>query len=607
MDGIIKNDSVYAQEKDPAYVGPLREKLKEEGIFLTPAGKWTHNSKIVRDSIKNGVVPTSLHYAFPEGLEEWAKLEIGKRRAYNHNGAQHGLVSRREVQKKSESFAGGLYPFLVGTGLTGRCETELMLNSGINLDKIWVYDCSLSNVVSSSRAIQKAVLDKTGKKPEIYAINRLTKELPSLIDKERAKIGNSSFAFFLFGNINEQAERITFHDPEPLYNLSFVMKPTDFLFYTTHEFDEFNNFVKSKIKESYDTDDFWNFTTAVLPRFGIPIEGGDVGRFYYLDEEAMAVFHALTNRKNQDELLKNFLSEKTIYEPMQERVRISGLAEEMHFRFPESSATIWGLKVFPSFLSDFEKNQLLERCEKLVLDNPEKYGISREAYEVGERLTLENYKKLVKDKIKDLREENGPIRKRFEELTSEEKSIRALDYSLAIANHPTAPIRNLEEGVKNGLTGSHSKDAIKIMEYFIGGDRRRIPELKSTPTSGEGKVMIIDDDKHVGNQLSIILKSKGYETNYVSTPEDGLEEIKKNGGLVAIILDLNLPGIGGEGFLDEVNEMGYQTPVIVLTGYSSPDIVAPLMKKGAKEILTKPAKFPDIIRAINEHKLTPRR
>jgi FixJ family two-component response regulator len=65
-------------------------------------------------------------------------------------------------------------------------------------------------------------------------------------------------------------------------------------------------------------------------------------------------------------------------------------------------------------------------------------------------------------------------------------------------------------------------------------------------------------------------------------------------------LDLQLPGLSGLDLQKRMAEVGWETPIVFLTGHGNIPASVQAMKAGAVEFLTKPVDEQDLLRAIQE-------
>lgn len=100
-------------------------------------------------------------------------------------------------------------------------------------------------------------------------------------------------------------------------------------------------------------------------------------------------------------------------------------------------------------------------------------------------------------------------------------------------------------------------------------------------------ILIIDDEDIIKNMMVRVLKNPGRQIFMASDAQEALECIESN-KLDLIILDLVLPGISGMDLLKCFKVMSLHTPVIVLTGLGSEEIVVKVRQVGCEQLLTKP-------------------
>ena len=102
------------------------------------------------------------------------------------------------------------------------------------------------------------------------------------------------------------------------------------------------------------------------------------------------------------------------------------------------------------------------------------------------------------------------------------------------------------------------------------------------------RVLILEDDQDLANQIAIMLRDEHFAVDVVHDGEEGLEQ-----GLDvpydAVILDPGLPTMDGFSVLRRWREKGLSMPVIVLTG-SRKDVadMKEGVRAGATNYLTKP-------------------
>src|SRR5215469_17406180 len=111
-------------------------------------------------------------------------------------------------------------------------------------------------------------------------------------------------------------------------------------------------------------------------------------------------------------------------------------------------------------------------------------------------------------------------------------------------------------------------------------------------------VFVIDDDAGVRASIQGLLKSVGLQAECFETAEQFLKR-KPADGPSCLILDVNLPGISGMDFQQQLREVGLQIPIVFLTAHGDIPMAVRATKSGAVEFLTKPVRKQQLLDAID--------
>lgn len=101
------------------------------------------------------------------------------------------------------------------------------------------------------------------------------------------------------------------------------------------------------------------------------------------------------------------------------------------------------------------------------------------------------------------------------------------------------------------------------------------------------KIMIIDDEPAVGEMMTTLLESEGYEAMVAYDGPDGLEQMGKKPADL-LLLDYMLPGMDGIEVLCEVRHRWPELPVIIITAFGSPELRARAGKFNVIDVVSKP-------------------
>lgn len=78
------------------------------------------------------------------------------------------------------------------------------------------------------------------------------------------------------------------------------------------------------------------------------------------------------------------------------------------------------------------------------------------------------------------------------------------------------------------------------------------------------KILVVDDDEHIAELISLYLAKEGYETRQVHDGNKALEEFQAFQPSLVMHLILCFPGMDGYQVLSGIRKKG-NTPVIMLT------------------------------------------
>ncbi|KST61155.1 XRE family transcriptional regulator [Methylobacterium sp. GXS13] len=108
------------------------------------------------------------------------------------------------------------------------------------------------------------------------------------------------------------------------------------------------------------------------------------------------------------------------------------------------------------------------------------------------------------------------------------------------------------------------------------------------------RVLLIEDDRMIGEGLSHGLAAEGYSVDWV---RDGkaAETALRNGGHALVLLDLGLPGGDGLRVLRSVRAAGIDTPVLIVTARDGLDSRIAGLDLGADDYLVKPFEMRELL------------
>lgn len=112
------------------------------------------------------------------------------------------------------------------------------------------------------------------------------------------------------------------------------------------------------------------------------------------------------------------------------------------------------------------------------------------------------------------------------------------------------------------------------------------PKYMKRKGTALNRILIIEDEKTLCEELAELLENSGYITECVENFEHTFDRMRTFNGDI-ILLDINLPGINGEALLQDFRKIS-DIPVIMLTSRTSELDEALSMSMGADDYITKP-------------------
>ena len=99
-------------------------------------------------------------------------------------------------------------------------------------------------------------------------------------------------------------------------------------------------------------------------------------------------------------------------------------------------------------------------------------------------------------------------------------------------------------------------------------------------------IIVVEDDKEIGELLMDFLVAEGYDTYHAPIGEEALE-VYEDEGAKLIILDIMLPGMDGLAVLSSIREMG-NAPVIIVSAKNAKEDKLDGLNLGADDYVEKP-------------------
>lgn len=116
-------------------------------------------------------------------------------------------------------------------------------------------------------------------------------------------------------------------------------------------------------------------------------------------------------------------------------------------------------------------------------------------------------------------------------------------------------------------------------------------------------ILIIDDETQITRAIETYLMMESYRPFIANNGAEALkiicEEKTQNNPIHMIVTDLQMPVMNGLQLINELEKLKIDTPVLVMTGFGTKEIVIELLRKGIKDYIDKPFEPLELIQRIN--------
>ncbi|MGE5784526.1 MAG: response regulator, partial [Myxococcales bacterium] len=106
---------------------------------------------------------------------------------------------------------------------------------------------------------------------------------------------------------------------------------------------------------------------------------------------------------------------------------------------------------------------------------------------------------------------------------------------------------------------------------------------------GTERILLVDDEKSVGEPVANILRSVGYRVSFFATGVEALDAFKRNADAFDLVItDYSMPRMTGLEFVEKIRQIRKDIRIIVHSGHVSGAIAELFTQIGVSSILTKP-------------------
>jgi len=113
------------------------------------------------------------------------------------------------------------------------------------------------------------------------------------------------------------------------------------------------------------------------------------------------------------------------------------------------------------------------------------------------------------------------------------------------------------------------------------------------------KILVIDDEPVILNSCRKVLEEDGFDVDLVPSADEALKTMKKE-VFDLLLVDVKMPKHDGIYLMQKVKEKWPDVPIIVMSGYPTPDTITDGAKMGADAFIAKPFTPDELLETIRQ-------
>jgi diguanylate cyclase (GGDEF)-like protein/PAS domain S-box-containing protein len=112
-----------------------------------------------------------------------------------------------------------------------------------------------------------------------------------------------------------------------------------------------------------------------------------------------------------------------------------------------------------------------------------------------------------------------------------------------------------------------------------------------------GKVLVVDDEPRLCESLLTLLSLRGFDHQVCTSGAEAINSLSHE-SFDAILLDLNLPDMGGLDVMEHINQANIHTPVIIVSGDGSINSAIKALRSGVYDYVRKPYEPEQLLKTV---------
>jgi two-component system, cell cycle sensor histidine kinase and response regulator CckA len=117
---------------------------------------------------------------------------------------------------------------------------------------------------------------------------------------------------------------------------------------------------------------------------------------------------------------------------------------------------------------------------------------------------------------------------------------------------------------------------------------------------GDESILVVDDESQVGEVIEGMLRDLGYDVTVASSGKAAIAQVRSKKKFDAVILDMNMPSMGGKETFFKLKELDPDLRVIISTGYSNTSLESSDLQNSVDGFLQKPYQLEELSKTLRE-------
>lgn len=113
------------------------------------------------------------------------------------------------------------------------------------------------------------------------------------------------------------------------------------------------------------------------------------------------------------------------------------------------------------------------------------------------------------------------------------------------------------------------------------------------------KTLVVDDDAIVLDSCRRVLEAANFEVCLVASADEALDKMR-DAEFDLLLVDVKMPGHDGMYLMREARQRWADVPIIVMSGYPTPQTIAEGIQAGAAKFIAKPFTPDELLEAIHQ-------